>query len=241
MEQPIYAVMVAGGCGSRMQADLPKQFLQMGDKPVIIHTAKPFLQMKQIAMLLIAVPEEWVAYTEELFERYYQEYRAKYEIICGGQTRQETLMRSIDWIDKKGLLNEDTIVISHDAVRPFVTEQIIQDNIEATMKFGSANAVIPAVDTMMESKEGIIATKIPNRSTLYQVQTPQGFHALELREIYYALSAIEKENLTDASGILLSQKKQIGLTKGSVSNIKITHPIDLRLGELLLEQTAYID
>lgn len=225
----IYAVIAAGGIGSRMGADKPKQYIEIGGSPIIKHTAEKFASNSRIDKVIILVPEDWVEYTQSIFNS------DDVKVICGGDTRNETLMRAIDYIEETDGLNDETYLVTHDAVRPFVTEKIIDDNIEAMLRYGATGTVIPATDTIFQSSNGETIDSIPDRSFLYQAQTPQCFKALELRQLYMSLTDEEKDILTDGCKIYLLKGRDIHLVKGDVSNIKITYPHDLIVAEAILK------
>ena len=225
----IYAVMAAGGIGSRMGADKPKQYIEIGGKAIIAHTAEKFLNCERISKVIVLCPADWVDYTREIFSE------TEVVVISGGDTRNETLMRAIDYIEETDGLSEDTYLVTHDAVRPFVTEEIINNNIDAMLKYGATGTVIPATDTIFQSVNGQIIDSIPDRSELYQAQTPQCFGALKLRELYQSLSDEEKDILTDGCKIYLLKGHDVHLVEGHVSNIKITYPHDLIVAEAILK------
>ena len=225
----IYAVMAAGGIGSRMGADKPKQYIEIGGKAIIAHTAEKFLNCKRISKVIVLCPADWVDYTREIFSE------SEVVVISGGETRNETLMKAIDYIEETDGLSEDTYLVTHDAVRPFVTEEIINNNIEAMLRYGATGTVIPATDTIFQSVNGQIIDSIPDRSELYQAQTPQCFGALKLRELYQSLSDEEKDILTDGCKIYLLKGHDVHLVKGDVGNIKITYPHDLIVAEAILK------
>lgn len=156
-------------------------------------------------------------------------------MLEGGATRNETIQNAIDYIDRSGNLDEDTIIVTHDAVRPFVTYRIIKENIEAAQKYGACDTVIPATDTIVESRDGQTISSIPNRAHLYQGQTPQSFKALKLRQLYGRLSDEEKDILTDAAKIFVIKGEPVQLVRGEKSNVKITYPYDLTVAESLLK------
>ena len=225
----IYAVIAAGGIGSRMGADKPKQYVEIGGKAIITHTAEKFLKNDKIHKVIVLCPDEWVSYTKDIFAD------TQVVVISGGETRNETLMKAIDYIESTDGLNDNTYLVTHDAVRPFVTDKIINDNIDAMLKYSATGTVIPAVDTIFQSKNGEIIDSIPDRSELYQAQTPQCFKALKLRELYNSLTDEEKNILTDGCKIYLLKGHNIHLVEGHVSNIKITYPHDLIVAEAILK------
>ena len=143
-------------------------------------------------------------------------------------------MNSIKYIEDNFTLDDDTIIVTHDAVRPFVTHRIIMDNIEAASTVGACDTVIPATDTIVESLDGEKISSIPDRSKVYQGQTPQSFKAKRLKELYDSLTGEEKAILTDAAKICLLKGEPVHLVRGEVFNIKITYPYDLTVAETLI-------
>ena len=231
-----YGVVVAGGVGTRMGADKPKQFLNIGNKPIIVHTVEKFVLCNELEKIVVLTPEDWISFTKDLLRKHLGEGLMKrVAVIEGGATRNETIMNAIAHIEENYGLDDDTIIHTHDAVRPFVTHRIIKDNIEAVKKYGATDTVIAATDTIVESKDGDIISMIPDRSHMYQGQTPQSFRAAELRDTYNALTEDEKNILTDATKIYVLKGKPVKLVKGESFNIKITYPYDLEVAETLLK------
>lgn len=231
----IYACILAGGIGSRMGNEKPKQYINIGDKPIILHTIEKFCLCSEFEEILILCPKDWIEYTKGLIKKHIGSDNS-IKVILGGDTRNETIMNAIRYIEKSGNLDEDTIVVTHDAVRPFVTYRIIEDNIKAAKEFGACDTVIPATDTIVESTDGNSVSSIPNRASLYQGQTPQSFKALKLKELYESLEESEKAILTDAAKIFVIKGETVSLVRGENSNIKITYPYDLTVAESLLKQ-----
>lgn len=156
-------------------------------------------------------------------------------VMAGGATRNETLMNGIRYIKEQGKLDDETVIVTHDAVRPFVTTRIIEENIEAARKYGACDTVVPATDTIVESGDGMLISKIPNRRHMYQGQTPQSFKAAMLWELYHSLDGEEKETLTDAAKICVIKGRDVRLVDGETYNIKITYPHDINMAKTLLK------
>lgn len=231
----IVAAILAGGSGKRFgSTDLPKQFLDIKDKPIIIHTIEKFIVSPTIDYILVLTPKEYIQQTKSLIDKYIKTSKS-IEVISGGSTRNETIINAVNYIDENLSLSDDTILITHDAVRPFVTERIIKDNIELTKEFRACDTVIPATDTIVEG-DSEFATSIPDRSHMFQGQTPQTFYAKELRDTYNSLSEKQKSILTDAAKIYLLLGKKVALAKGETFNLKITYPYDLKIARALLEE-----
>ena len=230
----VFAVICAGGIGSRMgNAEKPKQYLNVGGKPIILHTIEKFVVNERFEKIIVLVPESWISYTKDIINKHLQGIE-KVEVMAGGSDRNSTIMNAINYIEEKFGLDDDTIIVTHDAVRPFVTHRIIMDNIEAAVKVGACDTVIPATDTIVESLDGEKISGIPDRSKVYQGQTPQSFRAKRLKELYSSLTDEEKAILTDAAKIYLLKGEAVHLVRGEVFNIKITYPYDLTVAETLI-------
>ncbi|MBM7698842.1 IspD/TarI family cytidylyltransferase [Kurthia huakuii] len=231
----IYAGILAGGKGTRMgNVPMPKQFLTLNDKAIIIHTLEKFILNNRIDKIFIAVPKDWVQYTKDLVKKHQLDL-PKVAVIQGGTDRNDTIMNVIAAIDSANGLSDDDILITHDAVRPFLTHRIIEQNIDAGLEFASVDTVIEAIDTIVESQDGEFITQIPVRSHMFQGQTPQTFNIKKLQELYNSLSQDEKEILTDACKIFAIKGEKVKLVRGESYNIKVTTPYDLNVANSILK------
>ena len=231
----IFAVILAGGTGSRMgSTDMPKQFLEIKGKPILNHTVEKFLPNPKFEKIIVLSPKAWLGHTREIIRKNTGK-SDKIVVIEGGATRNETIMNAIRYIDGQYGLNDDTVIVTHDSVRPFLTHRIIEENIAAAQQYGACDTVIPATDTIVEGN-GTAITAIPDRRKMYQGQTPQSFKAKLLRDAYDSLSAEEKDILTDAAKILVMKGKEVRLVQGETFNIKITYPYDLKIARSLLDE-----
>lgn len=232
----VFGVILAGGIGSRMgNVEKPKQYLKVGDKPIIIHTIEKFFVHDAFTKLIVLCPKQWVENTKNLVKKYLGEGADHVVVLEGGSTRNETIMNSIAYIEKEYGLDDDTLIVTHDSVRPFLTYRIIEENIKYGLEYGAVDTVIPATDTIVESQNGNVITSVPDRSKMYQGQTPQTFKAKKLKDLYQSLSEDEKEILTDASKIFVIKGEKVYLVQGEVFNTKITYPYDLRVAESLIQ------
>lgn len=230
----IFAAILAGGVGTRMQsAEKPKQFLEVGGKPIIIHTIEKFISIENFTKILVLTPEDWVDYTRDLIENY-MGTDSGVLVLPGGADRNETLMCALAYIEEHYKVDADTILVTHDAVRPFVTERIIRENMEAAGRYGACGTAIPATDTIVQSRDGKYMHSIPDRSCMYQQQTPQTFRVTLLKETYALLNEEERKSLTDACKILVLKGVPVYMVMGDSCNIKITYPEDLLLSEVLV-------
>lgn len=230
----IFGVVLAGGIGSRMgNVEKPKQFMEIGRKPIIIHTIEKFVVNASFERVIVLSPRQWINYTQDVIRKFIPD-ADRIDVIQGGETRNETIMNAISHIEASYGLDDETIIVTHDSVRPFVTHRILEDNIRFAKMCGACDTVISATDTIVASEDGTYISNIPDRSKMYQGQTPQSFRAKKLRDVYLSLTPQEKEILTDACKILVLKGEKVHLVDGEVFNIKITYPNDLRLAESLL-------
>ncbi len=231
----VFAAVFAGGIGSRMgNSDTPKQYLELGGKPVIIHTVEKFFINEEIDEILILCPKAWVAHTRDLVAKFLPEGK-KITVIAGGATRNGTLENAIEYIENNCETDEDTVIVTHDAVRPFLTHRIICENVEAAKKYGACDTVIPATDTIVASEDGKMISSIPERNKMFQGQTPQSFRLKELERVLSSLTEDEKAILTDACKIFTIKNRDVFMVNGEVFNIKITYPYDLKVAQTLLK------
>lgn len=229
----IFAVICAGGIGTRMGAKSPKQYMNIGGKPIILHTIEKFLINDKFEKIIVLCPKAWVKHTQDLVNKHLKA-NEKIIVIEGGNSRNDTIMNAIDYIDREYKVDDDTIIVTHDSVRPFLTHRIIEENIEYALKYGACDTVIPATDTIVESMDEEKISSIPDRKHMYQGQTPQSFKANKLRALYNSLTDDEKNILTDAAKIYVLKNEPIYLVQGEVFNIKITYPYDLQVAETLI-------
>ncbi|MBO0481439.1 IspD/TarI family cytidylyltransferase [Candidatus Enterococcus courvalinii] len=229
-----FAQIMAGGVGKRMgNIPMPKQFLMLGDKPIIIHTLEKFILNQEFEKIIISCPADWIQYAQDIVNKYVDDSRVI--IIEGGKERNDTLNNAILYIEKNYDVTDDDILLVHDAVRPFITKRIIDENLEAAEKFGAVDTVVPAFDTIVRGKDQLI-TDIPNREEMYQGQTPQTFKINTVKSSYAQLTDDQKEILSDSCKICLLAGEQVKMVKGELFNIKITTPYDLTIANAILKE-----
>lgn len=234
----IFAVLLAGGIGSRMgNPEKPKQYLNIADRPIIVHTIEKFCIHEKFEKIYVLCPRQWISHTKNLVRRYIGDTE-RVQVIQGGETRNETIMNAVRQIESEYEVDEDTILVTHDSVRPFVTHRIIEENIEFARKYGACDTAVPATDTIVQSEDGQVISVVPERKKMYQGQTPQSFRLKKLKELYGSLSEEEKQTLTDAAKIFVMKGERVYLVEGEVSNIKITYPYDLRVAETLIQENG---
>ncbi len=231
----IFGAILAGGIGSRMHmADMPKQFLPLGEKPVVIHTLEKFLMCSRFERVYIGVHGDWVDYMDDLIRRYLPSQLDRICTVCGGSDRNDTIFHVIQAIEDQYGENDEHVIVTHDSVRPFVSIRMIEENIDAAQQYGAVDTVVPAVDTIVVSENGQVISNIPNREQMYQGQTPQSFRINILKQLYQSLGAEEKQVLTDACKICVVRDYPVHLVMGAVSNLKITTPDDYKIAQAMV-------
>ena len=230
----ICAAILAGGLGTRMKNKdhLPKQFLPLDGKPMLLRTIAPFYHCREIEKIVVCVTKGWVEYSQKLIDG---EWPAedRIAVIEGGSDRLGSLINACSFLRGKKDVSKETILLTHDGARPFVGEEIIRANIEAMQAYDCVTTAVPVVDTILTSADGKRVDDIPNRSSLYAVQTPQTFRLGTLAEAIGSLTKAEKSVLTDAARIFVMRGKSVGIVPGSSDNFKVTETKDLKLADLL--------
>ena len=221
MEIKKIAVIVAGGAGARMGAELPKQFLLLKNKPLLFYTIDVFLKAYNDLEIILVLPEAYVDMGQEIIDAYFDKDRVR--ITIGGATRFESVKNGLQ------LIHEEAIVFVHDAVRCLISEALIRRCYEQALETGSAIPVIPSSDSVrMLTEEGSDALE---REKIVMVQTPQVFHS---EILVPAFSIEQKGKFTDEASVVEAFGIKVSLVAGEQNNIKITHPADLVVAEQLL-------
>ena len=233
----VFGAILAGGKGTRMGIDKPKQFLMLGSKPIIIHTIEKFILSPEIDEIYVGVHPDWIDYTDDLLEKYIHSEK-KVILVQGGTDRNSTIFNIMDEIENIHGKSDDNIIVTHDSVRPFVTLRIIRENVEVAKEYSAVDTVISAVDTIVASENGKEISAIPDRRQMFQGQTPQTFKMSMLRDLYNQLAEDEKEILTDACKICVVRNVPVRLVKGEVANMKITTIDDMRAANALILEDA---
>ncbi len=216
-----FAVIVAGGSGSRMKTDIPKQFLLLNGKPVLYYTINTFLQAYDDLHIILVLPEEYVAAGQEIVDAFFDYTRL--QITVGGRTRFHSVQNGLQ------LINDESIVFVHDAVRCMVSVDLIKRCYDAAMENGSAIPVIDSKDSVRLITDD--TNKALERSTVKQVQTPQTFHS---KIILPAYQIDYKDKFTDEATVVEAFGLKVKLVEGEENNFKITRPVDLIIAEHVL-------
>ncbi len=227
----VFGAILAGGVGSRLGAELPKQFLMLGDKPVIVYSLEKFLACDRMDYVFIGVHPDYLEHTRALVEQYVPEKKDRVHILCGGGSRNDTLQNIIAAIDLLRQDSDEDIIVTHDAARPFVTMRMIRENIDAAAEVGAVNTVCPATDTIVISQDGSTVSDIPNKAVMYYGHSPQSFRINMLKNLYSTLTQEEKDILTDACKICCLRGQPVALVRSEYTNLKITTPGDYLIAQ----------
>ena len=223
------AIIPAAGFGTRMELDHPKQFHQLGDAPILIHTVRAFLQNSHIDHIVVVIPSNRIEQTREIVTRYIGQHD-RITLVPGGKRRQDSVQEGL-----KALSQETDIVLVHDGARPFVSQATINRCYETAVTEGAAIAAVPVKDTL---KKGDTTSKVIDtveRENLWHAQTPQAARRELLVEAFRKLG---EKNVTDESSLLELAGIPVTLVAGSETNIKITRQEDLHLAERIMQNSA---
>lgn len=221
------AIVVAGGKGTRMGGALPKQFLEIGGKPILMHTLEVFFRVDSAIHLIVVLPEEEVSFWQKLVILH--DFAIPHQVIVGGSSRFQSVRNGLHAIPF-----EDGLVAIHDGVRPLVTEQVISKSFELAKEAGSAIPVIALKDSIREL-DASGKSKFRDRQHYRLVQTPQTF---QLKKIQQAFLVTESDQFTDDATVYENQGWQVTLFEGNPDNIKITTPEDLEFASFLMEKKS---
>ena len=230
-----YAVILAGGTGSRMKSiDVPKQYHEINGIPVIIYTLKTFIELECFDYIYIAINPNFTDFMNSIMKKYFnKEDISIITLINGGKERIDSIHNVIKSIEMKEI-NDDDIIVIHDAVRPFVSKKIILDNIECAKKFGATVTSVPVNDTILLSTDGDYVDRIPIRKTLFHGQSPDSFNLKTFIELENKLTSEQKEIITGTSQVCTLNNYPIKMVDGDTANFKITTDADLDLAEHII-------
>jgi len=224
------ALIIAGGSGQRMQQDIPKQFINVYDRPVIIYTLQAFQKHPNIDAIAVVCLNDW----EEILKAYAKQFgieKLKW-IFPGGDNGQESLKNGI--MGLKEVCNDEDIVLIHDAIRPLVSQEIISENISCCIKNGSAITVIPCAEAMLLTEDRSSATEMIHRDRLARTQTPQAFY---LGKLVWAHEEAKKRGITNSIAtctLMIELGEEVHFSTGSEKNLKLTTTDDIEIFKALL-------
>lgn len=227
------ALVLAAGTGSRMgNADKPKQFLNVYNKPLLVHTIEAFEVNDKIEKIIIVTNKEYIDQVKVWCKQY--DLTKVKNVVAGGDSRQISVYNGLQAIQAIGASDDDIIVI-HDAARPLISQSIIDNNIESCLKFGAVDTVIPASDTIIRSVDKEQIKEIQNRSELFQGQTPQTFKFSIIKNAHEYAKSHRDTDTTDDCKLVLKTGNPVYLVEGSKFNFKITTFDDLMILKALLK------
>lgn len=226
------ALLTAAGKSTRMHIDIPKQFLHIEGKPVIIHTMEAFQKHPEIDAIIVVTLDIW----KDTIKAYAREYGiTKLRWIAeGGQTGQESIKNGI--LKLCDTCQETDVIVIHDGNRPFISEEIISDSLATYREHGSAVAAIPCIEAIFRSRDGNSSSDSIPREELYRTQTP---HSYSLGKMLWAHKEAEKRNIenTTATCVLMQMLgEKIYFSRGSEKNLKLTTQDDLDIFRAMLQQ-----
>lgn len=218
-----YAIIVAGGSGSRMLSATPKQFLLLNGIPVLMHTMQAFHNSLSLPQLIIVLPADFHAYWKQLCTTH--NFTIPHQLVNGGETRFHSVKNGLDVI-----ANEDVLIAVHDAVRPLTSINIIDQSYKSAAEHGNAVTAVKSRDSVRQIKNGI--SNSLNRDEIYLIQTPQTFQSAQLKSAY---RQPYNNKFTDDASVVEAAGAVITLITGDYQNTKITFPEDIAIAELLLK------
>lgn len=223
-------LLIAGGAGNRMGQNIPKQFLTVNEKPVIVYTLEVFQKHPEIDAIAVVCISGW----EPVLQAYANQFnitKLQY-IVPGGKNGQDSIRNGVYEL-KKHYKPED-IVLIHDAIRPMVSAEIISDCIRVTNEKGNAITVIPCAEAIMQTEDGRKSTGSYPRDRLKRTQTPQGFHIGEICELHKKALEAGISNSVASCTLMIEMGKQVYFSMGSEKNIKLTTVEDIDIFKALL-------
>jgi len=222
-----YAVIVAGGSGSRMGSETPKQFLPIGNAPILMHTIKRFFTSNELVNIILVLPLEQIDRWHQLCEKY--SFSIPHLIVPGGKNRFQSVRNGLNSIG----VNEGLVAI-HDGVRPFISKRIIEETFAVAEKTGNAIAAVELKDSIrLIDKKG---NKTVQREDYRIIQTPQTFKITQIRDAFHKA---DHDQFTDDASVAEASGYSIELVEGAYENIKITTPEDLAMAEAILKKFDY--
>lgn len=227
------AIIFAGGTGTRMGAELPKQFIEIQNKPILIHTLELYQKHKKIDKIYISILKEYFEYTQELVQKYNISKVAG--IVCGGETGMDSIYNALSLAYEEN--DGDSIVLISDGVRPLITDETIDNNIAGVIAKGNAITTTACFETILLSEDdGKTVKSVPIRRHTFAAQAPQSFY---LKDIIAAHNEVRNTpekytDLVDSCTLMKYLNREVHIVEGNRNNIKITTPNDVIIFEALL-------
>lgn len=224
------ALIIAGGSGNRMHQDIPKQFITVNERPVIVYTLEAFEKHPEIDAIAVVCIEGW----EQVLWAYAKQFnitKLQYT-VPGGKNGQGSIRNGVYELEKH--FDKDDIVLIHDAIRPMVSAEIISDNIRVAREYGNAVTVIPCAEAMMQTEDGVTSTGSYPRDRLKRTQTPQAFHIGDICDLHRRALEAGITNSVASCTLKIEMGEQVYFSAGSEKNIKLTTVDDIDIFKALL-------
>lgn len=227
------AIIFAGGSGARMGSGLPKQFIEVNGKPIIIHTMEIFEDHPKIDKIYIACKADYISKLKKYVKRYFITKVAG--IVPGGATGQDSIYNALKAAADEN--PEDSIVLIHDGVRPCITSEVIDVDLECVKKKGSAVTCTALFETPVVSKNGDFVDDMPPRKEMFTAQAPQCFYLGEVMAAHHKMRETnpEYEGIVDTCTLMKKTGKEVAIVEGNRGNIKVTTPEDLYTFQAMLQ------
>lgn len=224
------ALIIAGGVGNRMGQDIPKQFLNVCDKPVIVYTMECFQKHPEIDGIVIVCLDGW----HEMVRSYAKQFGiAKLDsVVSGGKTGFESIVNGTKEVER--IYGNDCLILVHDAIRPNLSKEIISENIRICHEKGNAITCIPCHEAMLYTENGEESHESINRDNLLRTQTPQTFFVKDLRKVQDEAIKKGMTNTVASCTLMIEMGRTVYKAKGSEKNIKLTTPDDIEIFKALL-------
>lgn len=223
-------LLIAGGSGNRMHQDIPKQFLTVNEKPVIVYTLEAFQNHPEIDAIAVVCIEGW----DQVLWAYAKQFnitKLQY-VVPGGKNGQDSIRNGVYELEKH--YAPEDIVLIHDAIRPMVSAEIISDNIRVARDKGNAITVIPCAEAMMQTEDGEVSVGSYPRDRLKRTQTPQAFHIGQICDLHRRALEAGITNSVASCTLMIEMGEQVYFSSGSEKNIKLTTVEDIDIFKALL-------
>ncbi len=224
------ALIIAGGAGNRMHQDIPKQFITVNERPIIVYTLEAFETHPEIDAIAVVCIEGW----EQVLWAYAKQFnitKLQY-VVAGGKNGQDSIRNGVYELEKH--FKPEDIVLIHDAIRPMVSAEIISDNIRVAREFGNAITVIPCAEAMMQTEDGVVSVGSYPRDRLKRTQTPQAFKIGDICDLHRRALEAGITNSVASCTLKIEMGEQVYFSSGSEKNIKLTTVEDIDIFKALL-------
>lgn len=226
-------ILAAAGMGQRMNTRLPKAFIKLDKYPLFIYSIKLFEEIKSIESVVLVVSKGYLKKCNDIIKKY--KFKKVVDVIQGGITRQQSIYNGIKYYETNNILDNNDIVLAHDAARPLVKKKLVEELILCAKEFNAAIPAVPATDTVKEMNSKEFINRTIDRNSLWFAQTPQVFKFEILKKAYYNVID-EAVSITDDAMACEIMGIKPKIVHGDFGNIKITMPEDILIAEAFLKK-----